>query len=85
MKLKKLILIRRKEEVLARVDFNVPIKNGRIGDDGHIVSHLEMIEALSNAGSRLTLVSHLSRPKVKRLSLSLKPAAARLEELVKNQ
>lgn len=71
------------KRVLARVDFNVPIKDGRIGDDGRIVSHLEMISALSGAGGRLTLVSHLGRPKGKTPELSLKPAAARLEELIK--
>ncbi|MDI9391628.1 MAG: phosphoglycerate kinase, partial [Synergistota bacterium] len=84
MKLKKVNTDQTKgKRVLARVDFNVPIKNGRIGDDGRIVSHLEMIEALSGAGGRLTLVSHLGRPKGKTPELSLKPVAARLEKLVK--
>lgn len=84
MKLKKVNADQTKgKRILARVDFNVPIKNSRIGDDGRIVSHLEMIEALSNAGGRLTLVSHLGRPKGKTPELSLKPVAARLEELVK--
>jgi phosphoglycerate kinase len=70
------------KRVLARVDFNVPIKGGRISDDGRIVSHLEMIDALSGAGGRLTLVSHLGRPKGKTPELSLKPVATRLEELI---
>lgn len=73
----------RGKRVLARVDFNVPMKNGHIGDDGRIVSHLEMIETLSSAGARLTLVSHLGRPKGKMPELSLEPVAARLEELIK--
>ncbi|MEK7704176.1 MAG: phosphoglycerate kinase [Myxococcota bacterium] len=69
--------------VLLRVDFNVPIKEGRITSDARIRAVLPTIEhALSN-GARLVLASHLGRPKGQRKpEFGLEPVAARLSELV---
>jgi phosphoglycerate kinase len=69
--------------VFLRVDFNVPIKNGVIGDDTRIRSSLPTIEHLLREGPAcLVLASHLGRPKGKRdPEMSLRPVAARLGDL----
>jgi phosphoglycerate kinase len=70
--------------VLCRVDFNVPIKEGRIGDDTRIQAALETIEyILAQEGASLVLMSHLGRPKGKVVAeQSLRPVAQRLSELL---
>jgi phosphoglycerate kinase len=72
--------------VLLRVDLNVPIKGGVIGDDTRIRSALPTIEALLARGCTLTLASHLGRPKgppaAGDASGRLAPVAARLAELL---
>lgn len=76
------VLPLRGKKVLVRVDFNVPMKNGRVGDDTRIRAHLETLFLLKEAGAAMTLVSHLGRPKGKREdSLSLSPVAGSLREL----
>jgi len=71
--------------VLIRVDFNVPIKGGTIGDDTRIRASLPTIEyALQRGAATVVLCSHLGRPKGKpNPEYTLKPVAARLSELVK--
>jgi phosphoglycerate kinase len=71
--------------VLMRVDFNVPIKDGKIKDDTRIRASMPSIEyALQQGAKTLILCSHLGRPKGKPSEeFSLKPVAARLEELLK--
>ncbi len=70
--------------VLMRVDFNVPLNDaGEITDDTRIVSALPSIKQLLSGGAKLTLCSHLGRPKDESdLKYSLRPAAVRLGELL---
>ena len=72
------------KRVLCRVDFNVPIKGGKIGDDTRIRESLPTLRyILEQPGSRLILMSHLGRPKDKpEPEYSLKPVAQRLSELL---
>src|SRR5688500_265405 len=66
-----------------RVDFNVPIKNGRITDETRITSSIPTIQHALKHGATVILASHLGRPKGKPANeSSLKPVAARLGELL---
>jgi 3-phosphoglycerate kinase len=72
------------QRVFIRVDFNVPLKNGVIGDDTRVRSSLPTIEhALAAGAACVVLASHLGRPKGKpNTEMSLRPVAARLAELL---
>ena len=65
-----------------RVDFNVPLKEGAIGDDTRIRASLPSIQYILNHGASLILMSHLGRPKGRDPKLTLAPCAKRLSELL---
>jgi len=73
----------RGKRVLMRVDFNVPIDAGVIGDDRRIAQALPTIRSVIDRGGRLILMSHLGRPKSgPEARFSLKPVADHLAQLL---
>ncbi|NUM36899.1 MAG: phosphoglycerate kinase [Candidatus Brocadiae bacterium] len=70
------------KRVVMRVDFNVPIENGKITDDTRIVESLPTIQYALEKGAKVILLSHLGRPKGITPEFSLKPVAERLSQLL---
>ncbi|MFO8037224.1 MAG: phosphoglycerate kinase [Anaerolineales bacterium] len=71
------------KRILVRVDFNVPIEDGKVGDDTRIKAALPTIEYLLERDAALILTSHLGRPKgAFDPSLSLRPVAEYLDQMI---
>ncbi len=76
-------ILLKSRRVLVRVDFNVPMENGRVNDATRIVESVPTIKRILEAGGRAILMSHLGRPKGKPAhEFSLKPIAAVLSQLL---
>ena len=73
------------KRVLVRVDYNVPVKEGKVGDDTRIRAAMPTLDYLLENGAALILCSHLGRPKGgPEPKYSLKPVADHLSTLMKN-
>ncbi len=71
------------KKVLMRVDYNVPLRDGIVGDNKRIAASLPSVEFILNAGGRLILMSHLGRPDGRvKSEFSMKPVAAELGKLI---
>jgi len=72
------------KKVIIRVDFNVPIKDGKITDDNRIKASLETINYAINNNAKVILMSHLGRIKTEedKIKNTLEPVALRLSELL---
>jgi len=71
------------KRVLVRVDFNVPLKEGKIRDDRRIRASLPTLQYIREHGGRVIVMSHLGRPKGEVVeSLRMEPVARRLSELL---
>ena len=70
------------KRVLLRVDFNVPIKDGKVADDSRIKATLETIRYLQNVGAGIAILSHLGSPRaaIYDSDYSLEPVANYLTE-----
>lgn len=71
------------QRVLVRVDFNVPLKDGKVGDNSRLKAHLPTLNYLREQGAKIILISHLGRPDGKVNSkYSLKPVVSELSKLL---
>ncbi|MEI6266414.1 MAG: phosphoglycerate kinase [bacterium] len=74
------------KKVLVRVDYNVPVKKGKVTNNERVIASLETINFLIEKGAGVVLCSHLGRPDgQKKIEFSLKPLAKELESLIKTR
>jgi phosphoglycerate kinase len=73
------------KRVLLRVDLNVPMENGRVTDATRLERVAPTITEISEKGGKVILVAHFGRPKGRDPKESLKPVAAALAEVIKNE
>ncbi len=75
-----------KKRILVRVDFNVPLDNGRIRDDFRIKAHLPTLRLLLKGDNTMTILTHIGEPEGKKVaSLSTHPVARHLSRLLKKK
>ena len=70
------------KKVLIRVDYNVSVNSGSVGEDFRIRMTLPTIEYLIKRGCKIILISHLGRPTERQIQYSLAPIARRLSEMI---
>jgi phosphoglycerate kinase len=73
------------KRVLVRVDFNVPLDEGRVRDDARMQRAIPTLEELRKRGAKLLLVSHFGRPKNNEPEFSLRPIAEHTAELLNTE
>jgi phosphoglycerate kinase len=74
------------KRVLVRADLNVPLENGRVADDTRIRASLPTLQLLLDGeAKRVTVCSHLGRPKEEDPQYSMRPVAERLRELLADE
>src|ERR1700733_7213602 len=71
------------KRVLVRIDLNVPMENGKVGDTTRLERVVPTIEEISRKRGKVILLSHFGRPKDREPQLSLKPVVAALEALMR--
>src|SRR6478609_1515300 len=71
------------KRIFVRVDFNVPIRDGRIGDDTRIQASMPTLRLALEQGATIVVASHLGRPKgTANPAFSLRPLVPRLSQLL---
>jgi len=74
------------KKVFLRVDFNVPIKEGKVTSDNRVRAHIPTINHALEKGAKIIIASHLGRPKGKRVEeMSLAPVAPILSGLIQQE
>src|SRR5688572_29278800 len=72
----------RGKRVLVRADLNVPMQDGEVSDDTRLRAAMPTIAELADKGAKVLVLSHFGRPKGRDASLSLKPIAAALGQVL---
>src|ERR1700757_2111495 len=70
------------KRVLVRVDLNVPMENGRVGDKTRLERVTPTIKEIAAKGGKVILLSHFGRPKERDPAASLRPVAQALAEII---